>query len=292
MPIIDILGGVLTGSNNGSSGSSSDGGTTSTVGNGLGSLANSVLPGLGGILNSILGGLACLGSQSFKKEDYEIRVNECAQIVNTIVQNPANLGIVQDRMNFLMYIVHRDQTTLGKLQNACSKQWCQKTIQYCQSVESALVPFYTYSRYFKSYQDVNAGTVNVQEYTITGYKGGLTPNVIPTIPTTPTTPANPPTTPSTPTTPVTVNNNDGTSTTYIPDPTTGTTTVSTYNPANSQTSTNTVPTSSLEIGGYYDSNGNWVVTVGDGKSTLEKNMPYILGGVGLLGLILISKKKK
>lgn len=195
MPIIDILGGVT----GGSSGSGSTG-STSTIGNGLSSLVNSVLPGLGGILNNILAGLSCLGSQAFKKEDYEIRVNECAQIVNSVVANPSNLEMVKGQFNHLMYVIFRDQITLSRLSSSCSRQWCDKTIQYCKRVEESIEPFYTYTHYTKTYNDVNVGQFSVQEYHITGYKGGLENNTPPPPPSYPPV-TYPPTTPPVTTTP-------------------------------------------------------------------------------------------
>lgn len=296
--ILDNLGG----GGGTSSGASGPGGAVVSL---LTGAASAIFPGLGSFLSNLLGGLRCLGKQAVNNSDYDAYYAAVSSVLNSVASDGvSNIMAVEGAINDMAWDAWQwENIHLPKLQNPCSKELQRKMIQIAKSAREAIISVYNVSAPF---------TTNYRGTTLTlvrliGKKSGVTINTTPspiatnpttTVPTPvlPSTPA--PVLPSTPTPvypstpvfsdPVVIKEPDGSSTTYLPNPTTGTTVVSTFNPKTSSTVASTVPTSSLNVGGYYDENGNWQITVGQNK---ENYMPYILGAAGLLGLLLISKKR-
>lgn len=278
-------GGSASGSGSGSSGS---GGAVVSL---LTGAASAIFPGVGNFLANLLGGLRCLGNQAVNNSDYDAYYAAVASVLNSVASDGvSNMIAVEGAINDMAWDAWQwENIHLPKLQNPCSKELQSKMIQIAKTAREAIINVYNVSAPY---------TTNYRGTTLTlvmlfSKKSGVTINTTPSpIATNPTTTVPTPVQPATPapvfTEPVVIKEPNGNSTTYLPNPTTGTTLVSTFDPKTSSTVASTVPTSSLNVGGYYDENGNWQIILGQNKTNYT---PYILGAAGLLGLLLISKKR-
>lgn len=300
----NILAGLGGGGSGGGSGSGSGSNPTNVATSLLTGAASAIFPGLGSFLSNLLGGLRCLGKQAVNNSDYDAYYAAVSSVLNSVASDGvSNIMAVEGAINDMAWDAWQwENIHMPKLSNPCSKELQKKMIQIAKSAREAIISVYNVSAPF---------TTNYRGTTLTlvrliSRKSGVNINTTPNpTSTNPTTTVPTVVSPSTPTPvvntpvvntqtpvfsdPVVIKEPDGSSTTYLPNPTTGTTVVSTFNPKTSSTVASTVPTSSLNVGGYYDENGNWQITIGQNK---QNYTPYIIGAAGLLGILLISKKRK
>lgn len=290
----NILAGLGVGGAGSGSGSSGSSGTnpTNVVTSLLSGGANLLFPGLGNVLSGLLGNIQCWGNQAMTNATYNEWMGYVTSFLNWVAEN-GPIDKIQAEVNQYSYVVHQWQyVDYPKLKNPCSKQICLKCIDLVNKALDA-----TYSVYnVTEPRTINMHGVNVQARTLISRK--VDAPVIISNPTNPTTTVPTPVQPSTPTpvqpsTPTPVYPSTPTPVQpSTPKPVvghTGNTSTNTSGGIKTVTANLAVPANNFNVGGYYDENGNWQVTMGENK---QNYTPYIIGAAGLLGVLLISKKRK